>query len=96
MKHTKRLLLTVLALVILAQGCRPMAYFATRAIITAAVVAGVLATHDAHYHDHHCGHDYVYLDQREVYHYEDRWEYYDPHDGHWYHYENPPPELRHR
>jgi len=51
-----------------------------------AVTAVVLAAHDAHYHNHHCGHRYVVYEDRPVYYYEGRWEYYDPYEGTWYVY----------
>jgi len=30
------------------------------------------------------------VDERPVYHYQDRWEYYDSESGHWYYYDSRP------
>jgi hypothetical protein len=51
-----------------------------------AVTAAVLSWHDHHHHSYHCGHRYVVYESRPVYHYEGRWEYYDPHARTWYYY----------
>lgn len=51
-----------------------------------AVTALVLAAHDGHYHHHHCGHRWVAYEDRPVYYYQDRWEYYDPYSRTWYYY----------
>ena len=71
-------------------GCGRMGGVVVRAMVATAVVATVLAAHDAHYHHHHCGHHFVIVEDREVYEYEGRWEYYDPYDGQWYAYDEPP------
>ncbi len=49
-----------------------------------AVAAAIISSHDAHYHDHYCGHRYRYHDGRYNYWYGGHWEYYD--DGAWYGY----------
>lgn len=54
------------------------------AVAEVAVVASILAHHDAHYHHMHCGHRYRYYDGRYNYWYGGHWEYYD--DGVWYAY----------
>ena len=51
-----------------------------------AVTAMVLSWHDHHYHHHGCGHQYVVYESRPVYHYNDRWEYYDDRAETWYYY----------
>jgi len=58
------------------------------AIITAAIVGSVhvMAHHDAHFHDHYCGHARRYHDGRYVYSYNGNWEYYDPYQRRWYFY----------
>lgn len=71
---------------------RYMAGFMVQAIVATAVVATVLAAHDAHFHSHHCGHSYVIVEERPVYHYEERWEYYDEESGRWYYYPDGLPE----
>ncbi|MFT7579031.1 MAG: hypothetical protein ACI9MR_000693 [Myxococcota bacterium] len=55
-----------------------------------AIAVAVLASHDAHYHGHSCGHRYIYVEDRPVYEYEGRWEYYDEYDDRWYYYETYP------
>ena len=83
-------LAVLLAVLGLTTGCSPYAFrsLVGAAIITAAVVgtAHVLAHHDHHYHDHYCGHSRRWHDGRDVYYYQDRWEYYDPDTRRWYHY----------
>ncbi len=77
------------AFMVVNTGCTRLgARILARTIVTAAVVATVLAYHDAHYHHHHCGHRMVIVERREVYHYQDRWEYYDADGGRWYYYED--------
>lgn len=86
----------LLALVQLPGACSPrMAQFMAGAVIVGAAVA-VVAHHDAHYHHRHCGHHYVVVEDREVYEYEGRWEYYDESTGEWYYYEEPPVPTYHR
>jgi len=71
-------------------ACSPrMAQFMAGALIVGAAVA-VVAHHDAHFHHHHCGHEYVIVEDREVYEYQGRWEYYDDSTGQWYYYEDEP------
>ena len=48
----------------------------------------VLAHHDAHFHDHHCGCNREWHHGRWVYYYGDHWEYYDPDTGRWYYYDD--------
>ena len=69
-------------------GCGRMAPFVARTIVAAAVVATVVAAHDAHMHHHHCGHRSIIIDDHTVYHYQGRWEYYDPSTDTWYEYED--------
>ena len=54
--------------------------------IYVAVTAVVIAHHDAHYHNHYCGHRWVVYEERPVYYYEGRWEYYDHYQDTWYYY----------
>ena len=90
------LLAVVASLTVAGSGCTPgMARFAAGAfIMTAAVVTIAAIHHDAHYHSHHCGHHYVLVEDRPVYHYQGHWEYYDEETGQWYRYRQPPPEAR--
>ncbi len=89
MKKLKMAVLAALMVMMLFNsGCRVGAHILARTIVTAAVVAVVLAHHDAHYHDHHCGHRMIIVEDREVYQYQDRWEYYDSRHGEWYYYED--------
>ena len=67
---------------------RYTAGLAFRALVTTAVVATVLASHDAHRHHHHCGHRFVVVEERPVYRYQGRWEYYDEERQRWYYYEH--------
>ena len=84
-------LATLLITLVLAQsGCGRGGLHALRAIRTIAIVATILAVHDAHFHSHHCGHEYMLVEERPVYHYNGHWEYYDDHDGNWYYYNEPP------
>jgi hypothetical protein len=74
-------------------GCSPRlarTVFAA-AVVTAVIVgtAHVLAHHDGHFHDEHCGCQRRWHSGRWVYYYEDRWEYYDPDSGRWYYYAEP-------
>ncbi len=58
-------------------------------VLMAAAIVGtvaVLAHHDAHFHDHHCGCHRRYADDRWVYYYGDHWEYYDYDTDTWYYY----------
>jgi len=81
----------LLSLMLLGQfGCTRHGLHVFRAVATVAVYAAILATHDSHYHNHHCGHTYVVHDNRPVYHYQGRWEYYEPDTGNWYHYDRRP------
>ena len=71
-------------------GCHPrFARLIAAGLIAVAAVA-VVAHHDAHFHDRYCGHSYVVVEDRDVYEYEGRWEYYDEGSGQWYYYEEPP------
>ena len=71
-------------------SCGHGGFAAMRAVTAVAMVATVLAVHDAHHHSHHCGHEYTYVEDRPVYYYEGRWEYYDNESGHWYYYDDTP------
>lgn len=76
-------------------GCsRGMANFLAGALIVTAAVA-IVAHHDAHYHDPWCGHERVYVEDRDVYYYEGQWEYYDQDSGQWYYYTEPPVQEHH-
>ncbi len=89
--NLRRFILVAVVITSLTQiGCGPRGFAAFRTVAAFAAIATVLAVHDAHFHSHHCGHEYVYVDERPVYHYEDRWEYYDSESGHWYYYEGRP------
>ncbi len=89
--YLRRFILVAVVITSLAQmGCSPRGFAAFRTFAAFATVATILAAHDAHFHSHHCGHEYVYVDERPVYHYEGRWEYYDAQSGHWYYYEGQP------
>lgn len=91
MNRAKQLAVATLVAVMLtttASGCGRMMPFMARMIVAGAITAVVLSHHDAHYHDHHCGHRRGYIDQQEVYHYQDRWEYYDPETETWYSYDD--------
>ncbi len=69
-------------------GCgHRLALGVARVVAVGVAAAAVLAGHDAHMHSHVCGHEYVIIEDREVYHYQGRWEYYDPDTGEWYEYE---------
>ena len=74
----------------LGTGCSPrLAHAVINTAIIAAAIAGtvhVLAHHDAHFHDHYCGHNRRYHQDRWVYYYNGYWEYHDPHAGRWYYY----------
>ena len=76
-------------------GCgRPgLAVLQTIAVVGLAA-AVVLAVHDAHMHSYRCGHETIIVDDRPVYYYQDRWEYYDAERGQWYYYREDP--RRHR
>ena len=96
LKKSKFLVIGALFVVLVTQsGCGRMGMVAARVLVTAAVVATVLAVHDAHYHHHHCGHEYVIVDERDVYHYQGRWEYYDSHQDQWYEYRDFEPRRHH-
>lgn len=69
-------------------GCRAGGMILARVIVTAAVTAMVLAAHDSHHHHPDCGHEYVVIERQRVYHYQERWEYYDRRDGQWYYYDD--------
>ena len=71
-------------------GCHPQFARVIAASLIAVAAVAVLAHHDDHFHHHHCGHTYVVVEEREVYHYQDRWEYYDEGTGEWYYYDEPP------
>ncbi len=81
-------MLTPLAVLLAGPGCTPRLFEA--AVMTAAVVGtvAILAHHDAHFHDMHCGHPRHWHEGRWVYHYHDHWEYYDPGTRGWYYYES--------
>ncbi len=49
-------------------------------------VEAALHAHDHHLHHSHCGHRYIYYQDRAVYEYEGRWEYYDYDNDTWYYY----------
>lgn len=68
-------------------GCHPR--MLGNLIMAAAIVGtvAVLAAHDAHFHDHYCGHHRRWHDGRWIYGYHGHWEYYDPSTGTWYYYE---------
>lgn len=71
-------------------ACSPrMAQFMAGALIVGATVA-IIAHHDAHHHSPYCGHEYVVVEDREVYQYQGRWEYYDDETGEWYYYTEDP------
>jgi hypothetical protein len=59
---------------------------ARAALVTTVVAANValVASHDAHYHFHGCGHHSRWRDGHVVYYYGGQWEYYDR--GAWYYY----------
>jgi hypothetical protein len=59
---------------------------AVEAVAYVAVTAMVLAAHDHHHHSAYCGHTYVVYEQRPVYYYGGRWEYYDAGADTWYYY----------
>ena len=80
----------LITLTLTTSGCGRMGYLAMRTAITVATVATIVHWHDSHFHHHHCGHEYVYVEDRPVYHYQGRWEYYDQESGHWYQYEELP------
>jgi len=82
----KKLTSTILLLILLG-GCSPRMF--NTLFMAAAFVgtAAILAHHDAHFHDHHCGHPYRWVDGRWVYYYHYHWEYYDPELNAWYYYE---------
>jgi hypothetical protein len=91
LKLARRLVLVLLVAGLMSQvGCGRLGYHALRTIVTVAAVATVLSWHDAHHHHVHCGHEVVYVEERPVYNYEGRWEYYDPDSGTWYHYTERP------
>jgi hypothetical protein len=86
----KRMLVVFVAactLWLTATACSPRLFRA--AVVTAAIVgaAVVLATHDAHFHDHYCGHRRRHHHGHWTYYYNDHWEYYDERDGRWYYYD---------
>ena len=90
-RHKKMVLIVLLLGFTATQsGCGRLGYHAVRTLVTVAAVATVLAWHDSHFHSHHCGHEYVYVEERPVYHYQGRWEYYDAHNGPWYYYNERP------
>lgn len=84
------LLLAALLVVLTSVRCGRGGFMLAQAAITMAAVATVIAVHDAHYHDYYCGHRYVVVEDRPVYYYQDRWEYYDAPSGRWYMYEELP------
>ena len=94
--------LVPLLLIVFAAGplgtsaCSPrMARFMAGALIIGTAVA-VIAHHDAHRHYPGCGHEYIVIEDREVYQYQGRWEYYDEQTGEWYYYVEDPVPVRHR
>ncbi len=97
MKHLRTSIATLILVAALltqpACGRHGGGLFAARlftAILMTAAVATVLALHDAHTHNYSCGHEYVIVEERPVYHYQGRWEYYDPGSGQWYQYDRRP------
>ncbi|MBL8786161.1 MAG: hypothetical protein JNJ59_14780 [Deltaproteobacteria bacterium] len=94
---TLGLVLAVLPLTLTTQGCNRYGWEIFRGAVEVAayvaVTAMVLAAHDAHYHSYHCGHHYVVVENRPVYEYQGRWEYYDPHEDTWYYYPEGPPDY---
>lgn len=98
MKRTK-LLIAALLITLFAgsAGCNRYGWqlfgAVAEAAVYVAVTALVLSTHDAHYHSHHCGHHYVVYEERPVYHYQGRWEYYDPYAETWYYYPDGVPDY---
>jgi len=91
-RNTRTAVITITLVALLAlssTACTPgMFRLVATAAITTAVVAAVIHSHDDHYHHSRCGHEYVFVDGREVYQYQGRWEYYDPSDGQWYVYDD--------
>ena len=69
-------------------GPRTAGSLARAALVTTIVAANiaVLASHDAHYHGHGCGHHHRWRDGRAVYYYGGHWEYYDHSHSSWYVY----------
>ncbi|MCC6620196.1 MAG: hypothetical protein IT385_03015 [Deltaproteobacteria bacterium] len=90
----KRIKLVVAALLIASfmgsAGCNRHGWYIFGELVEVAayvaITAAVLAAHDAHYHHYHCGHHWVVYEERPVYHYQGRWEYYDPYARTWYYY----------
>ncbi len=95
----KKLRLALIALFVslfaIGPGCnRHTMHLLADVAFTAVAVAALVAVHDAHYHNHYCGHRYVYHEGHPVYFYEDRWEYYEERDGNWYYYPDGVPHQR--
>jgi hypothetical protein len=70
------------------RGAQAVGSVAAAALWTAAVVGTVtvLAYHDAHFHHDQCGHYRRWHEDRWVYYYGGRWEYYDQTSATWYVY----------
>ena len=87
--------LALITSLVTSSGCNRYGLEILRGVVeitaAVAVTALVLAAHDAHYHHAHCGHHYVVYESQPVYHYQGRWEYYDPWDDVWYYYPDGPP-----
>ncbi|HET6610913.1 MAG TPA: hypothetical protein VFG83_02955 [Kofleriaceae bacterium] len=77
---------------IAASGCRGTIHVAgdvgRAALWTAATVGeiAILATHDAHIHNDHCGHYRRWHGGHWTYYYGGHWEYYDQGSQRWYYY----------
>ena len=86
------ILAAVLSLGLLTAGCHHRAHgglavlHLASAVAEVALVAAIISHHDAHYHDHYCGHRYRYYEGRYNYWYGGQWEYYDDDGGVWYGY----------
>lgn len=98
---TARALVPLLLLALIAgplgqTACSPrMAQFMAGAFIVGTAVA-IMAHHDSHHHYRGCGHEYVVIEDRDVYQYQGQWEYYDDYDGRWYYYQEDPVPTRQR
>ncbi|MCA9519666.1 MAG: hypothetical protein KC609_01780 [Myxococcales bacterium] len=67
-------------------GCSPRTLGFVAGMVVLGTAMAILAEHDAHFHSHHCGHRHVIYEGRDVYYYNDHWEYYDPNARRWYFY----------
>ena len=94
-KPTKSVLLAAALAGVLASGCvvsprvaHNVGAVASAALWTAAIAGTIviMAIHDDHYHDEHCGHYRRWHDERWVYYYGGHWEYYDEPAATWYYY----------